>query len=336
MENKILTVVIPAYNVGKYLEEELLTFLDVRILNDIEILIINDGSQDNTSKIASEFEKRYPDTVSLINKKNGGHGSTINKGIELAHGKYFKVVDGDDWVNTNDFVNLVMKLKTEDSDVVLTSYKRVIVKDKIEEPVELSGLVYFKKLRLEDTIEELVGLYQMHSITIKTEILHQIPKISEQCFYVDQEYCLYPIKYVSSIICYPYNVYRYRVGSAEQSMNKKNMQKNRMMHERVTLNLLKYCLNMQDIEYKKKFLEKRVSKMCERQITIIMSLSISDEHKEELRGFLNIIKSKSRRIYNDIPGKKAWILKKFGIKSYWFVATLLHIKYRIYSRTDLN
>lgn len=322
MGKKVLTVVIPAYNVGNYLEEELPTFLDPRILNDIEVLIVNDGSKDNTFTIASKFEKKYPDTVHLINKENGGHGSTINKGIELANGKYFKVVDGDDWVETNDFVDLVLKLKNEDSDVVLTPFKRIWVEREMEENAELNGLDFFKQYKFIEIVEVLYESYQMHSITIKTNILRQIPQISGHCFYVDQEYCLYPVKYVNTIICYPYNVYRYRVGTEEQSMNKKNMQKNRAMHERVTLNLLNYYLNMQDEDGKKIFLQYRVGKMCEHQIAIILSLGASDGFKQELSGFLDEIKKKSLIIYNGIPGKKAWVLKKFGMKAYWVLAMI--------------
>ena len=90
--NKILTIVIPAYNVENYLDEILPTFLDNELLNDIEIIIVNDGSKDNTAIIASEYEKKYPQTVVLIDKENGGHGSTINSGIKHANGKYLRVI----------------------------------------------------------------------------------------------------------------------------------------------------------------------------------------------------------------------------------------------------
>ena len=87
---KTLSVVIPSYNVEKYLPEILPTFLSPEVLDDIEVLIVNDGSKDNTSKVGKEFQDKYPNTVRIIDKENGGHGSTINRGIEEAVGKAFK------------------------------------------------------------------------------------------------------------------------------------------------------------------------------------------------------------------------------------------------------
>ena len=96
---KVLTIVVPAYNVEKYLKNCLDSFVDVNILNSIEILVVDDGSTDKTADIAKNYEKKYPNSFRLLSKENGGHGSTINYAIPRASGKYFKVVDGDDWVD---------------------------------------------------------------------------------------------------------------------------------------------------------------------------------------------------------------------------------------------
>ena len=58
---------------------------------------VNDETPDNSREIAEKFVEKYPEIYRIIDKKNGGHGSTVNRGIEEASGKYFKVVDGDDW-----------------------------------------------------------------------------------------------------------------------------------------------------------------------------------------------------------------------------------------------
>ena len=97
---KILSITIPSYNVEKYIDKCVQSMLVDSILDDIEILIVNDGSKDSTPEIAKGYVEKYPQTVRLIDKENGGHGSTINAGIREATGKYFKVVDGDDWLNT--------------------------------------------------------------------------------------------------------------------------------------------------------------------------------------------------------------------------------------------
>ena len=116
---KILTVTVPSYNVEKFLENTLDSFVDERVLDDIEVLIVDDGSKDKTAEIGRKYEEKYPDTFRVISKENGGHGSTINRGIGEAKGKYFKVVDGDDWVDQDGFAELIQRLKTCDADYVL-------------------------------------------------------------------------------------------------------------------------------------------------------------------------------------------------------------------------
>lgn len=318
---KILTIVVPAYNVEKYLYKTIRSFLSEEILNDLEIIIVNDGSSDGTARIANEFEKEHRETIRVINKKNGGHGSTINTGIKFANGNYFKVVDGDDWVETVELVKLVKKLKEEQSDIVLTPFKKVFVNSDQEQSVEILRLKDGERRQLKEVICGLKDSYQIHSITFKTDILRKIPKITEDCFYVDQEYCLYPLLYAETISFYDYNVYRYRMGSTEQSMNILNMQKRRNMHKQVILDLLNYYRKwMKTDSEKKEFLKYRIGKLEERQIQILLSLSISKVHKEELGEFLDEIRKWEPQIYKQIPGKKAWFIRTIGVKAYWFLA----------------
>ena len=109
--NKILTVSIAAYNVEKYIQNALESLL-VNNIDDLEILVEDDGGTDNTANIVKEYEKKYPGIVKLVQKENGGYGSTINKSIELAQGKYFKQLDGDDWYDSENFEKLLKLLRT--------------------------------------------------------------------------------------------------------------------------------------------------------------------------------------------------------------------------------
>ena len=110
-EQKLLTVSVASYNVEKTLRKTLDSFCDKRYIDYIEVLIEDDGSTDKTQDIGKEYEMKYPQSFRYIKKDNGGHGSTINKSIELAQGLYFKVIDGDDWVDNNDFNELINVLK---------------------------------------------------------------------------------------------------------------------------------------------------------------------------------------------------------------------------------
>ena len=94
---KYLTFAIPCYNSAEYMSHAVESILIGG--EDVEILIVNDGSQDETLQIAKQYEEKYPDIVRVIDKENGGHGDAVNAGLRNATGKYFKVVDSDDWVD---------------------------------------------------------------------------------------------------------------------------------------------------------------------------------------------------------------------------------------------
>ena len=116
----ILTIVVPAYNVETYLEKCLRSLVAHRNAGKTEIIVVNDGSKDHTAEIGQRFADITHGVVRVINKENGGHGSTINAGLAAATGKYFRLIDGDDWVDGENLAILVDKLESETADVVLT------------------------------------------------------------------------------------------------------------------------------------------------------------------------------------------------------------------------
>ena len=103
--DKILTIIIPTYNMSEYLD----TCLKSLIIksNLLEVLIINDGSKDNSLDIAKKYEKKYPHIFRTIDKPNGNYGSCVNRGLKEATGKYVKVLDADDKFNTESLTNLI-------------------------------------------------------------------------------------------------------------------------------------------------------------------------------------------------------------------------------------
>ena len=124
--DKILTIGIPSYNAAKTLKYCLDSLVIEEVLNDIQIVIVNDGSKDKTSEIGHSFEEKYPDTIIVIDKENGGHGSGINTTIERAVGKYMKIVDSDDTVDRDGFIELINELKNTNADLILTPYYKVM------------------------------------------------------------------------------------------------------------------------------------------------------------------------------------------------------------------
>ncbi|NYS49180.1 glycosyltransferase family 2 protein [Streptococcus danieliae] len=236
---KILTITVPSYHTEKYIDECLPTLMDPLINDKIEIIMVNDGSTDGTLAKARSYESKFPDTIRVVDKENGGHGSTINKGIELANGKYFKVVDGDDWVNTEQLINLVTDLESIDVDIVVSPYEdHNMDTHKVKKQV-YANAKHGEVVSYDDLVGKAERLPMMHATTFKTSILKKNNiRIDEKMFYVDMEYISFPIPYLESAVYLDYPVYCYRMGTAEQSVNPVNFVKNREMHRKVTYRLV--------------------------------------------------------------------------------------------------
>ena len=324
--DKVLSVVIPSYNVERFLRQTLDSFLDKRILKDIEVLIVDDGSSDGTGAIGKEYETRYPDSFRLISKKNGGHGSTINRGIEESRGTYFKVVDGDDWVDTEGFVCMVEKLRTCSADYVVCNYYEVDDQTKERTPRE------FKMLQREQgsgeywDFSEIVTRTQipMHSLAIRSAILkeHHI-RLDEHCFYVDVEYILYPVPYVEKVAFFDIYVYMYRLAQATQSVSMQGYQKHIQNHIDVIMHLTDFVTEYAKQEGSQKekieYISKRIAEMVGEQITIFMSYPVENEEmKQKFIEFDQELLSKNPEIYR-LAGQESGtlsLLRRTGFKGY--------------------
>ncbi len=236
---KVLTVSIAAYNVEKFLKQTLDSLCDERYIEDIEVLVIDDGSKDNTSCIAKDYENKYPNSIKYVAKENGGHGSTINKGIELATGKYFRILDGDDYVDKDGFCEYINKLKDCETDVVITDYWWVDdLHNKYPHNHKIFGeLEPGKVLEYDKSMDS--SLFGLSTLSIKTDLVVQADfRITEKCFYVDVEFIVWAIYLSKSYIYFNDKVYMYRcVGTGQNSINKANMLRNVAMQEKVALKL---------------------------------------------------------------------------------------------------
>ena len=106
---KILSIAIPCYNSEAYMEKCIESLLVGG--EDVEILVVNDGSSDRTAEIADAYAEKYPTIVKAIHQENGGHGEAVNAGIRNATGLYFKVVDSDEWVNEEAYHQILKTLE---------------------------------------------------------------------------------------------------------------------------------------------------------------------------------------------------------------------------------
>ena len=325
---KVLSISVAAYNVEKTLEKTLSSFDDPRIYDDLEVLIVDDGSKDNTGEIAKKYVRKAPNTFKYIPKKNGGHGSTINKGIELATGKYFKVVDGDDWVDTENLVSFIQKLKKQDSDLVLTNHTEVYP-DHSRNIKLIKNVESQKEYTWKDNID--IKRVVLHTLTVKTKLLRDNDvHITENCFYVDVEFVVWAA-YVSHTITYfDLYLYMYRLGEANQSVAKKNMLKNVKMQEKVSYQLVK----MYDHFVKEKNMlpnqEETIFNTFKRSIGSTMRtylLMPTGTAKDKIKGFDNNIKNISLISYQRLNDDKFIRLIRRGNYS---MIPLAKVMYRIW------
>ena len=320
---KLLTVVVPSYNVAQYLPQTLESFcISKQYLEKIEILIVDDGSKDDTAKIGREYERQYPGVYRVISKENGGHGSTINRGIKEGIGKYFKVVDGDDWVDTQGFENMVKQLETCDCDFVITNYYEVNDQKKKKTGKSFEVLQKDKSMDLEDVIDKIQ--IPMHALTIKTDILKKNSiRLDENCFYVDVEYVLYPIPFAKDVLYLDEYVYMYRLALATQSVSMAGYQKHMQNHIDVILNLSEFLskyMKEDGNEKRIEYISTRIAQMAHNQVDIFLSFPLGQKSiREKFIEFDRALKKKNQFVY-DRTGTYSGLLRtlrKFNFIGYY-------------------
>jgi len=264
---KLLSVVIPCYNSQEYMRYCIESLLPGG--ENVELLIVNDGSVDKTAEIAEEYAKKYPTIVKAIHQENGGHGEAVNAGIRNASGLYFKVVDSDDWVDISAYLKILKTLKDfvaeeKSVDMIISNFV-----------YEKKGAKYKKIMKYENVFPEGTfftwddikhfrkGQYiMMHSVIYRTELLRDCGlELPKHTFYVDNLFVYVPLEYVKRIFYINEDFYRYFIGREDQSVNESVMIKridqqikvNKLMIEQVQIENIKspklrtYMLNHLEI-----------------------------------------------------------------------------------------
>lgn len=226
---KYISFAIPSYNSESYMSHAIESILPGG--EDVEIIIVNDGSKDGTSRIAHEYMDKYPDIIKVVDKENGGHGDAVNSGLANATGKYFKVVDSDDWVDEESLhkiLNFLKQLEEEEKeiDMLISNYVYEKVGASHKKCIHYRNVLPQDKIFTWDDIGRfhLDQYILMHSVIYRTSMLKlsqmTLPK---HTFYVDNIYVYYPLPYVRKIYYLDVDFYRYFIGREDQSVNEKVM-----------------------------------------------------------------------------------------------------------------
>lgn len=308
---KLLTIVIPSYNTEKFIDKNMAYYIDERLFKSVQILLIDDGSKDSTKEKAMRYQNEYPEYVKVISKSNGGHGSVINCGIRNAKGKYFKVIDADDWVETKNLVKFVEYLKDKDVDLIVNPYNTIHEVTKRKQKV-----VNFKNVEydVEYQFDQIAGKYfkflSLHGITIRTEILIQNGiRLTEDCFYEDFEYVLFPIPYVNRVVFFELPIYNYLIGQSSQSVSDENVLRNKDMLIKVYAESVRYFeeVSSKMCMEKKNYIENNILKFG----NSIYNVFLRNYKKNDAYNWMHIydckIKEISRYYYDEIGKKYPYI-----------------------------
>ena len=303
---KLISFVVPCYNSQEYMRHCIDTLLPGG--DQIEILIVNDGSSDNTAAIADEYEKKYPDICRAIHQENKGHGGAVNTGIKNAKGIYLKVVDSDDWVNEYAYGEIL--------DTLSTFYKQGTVLDML-----LSNYLYEKQGAKKKTVIHYrhaipkdkifcwddVGRFPvsqyilMHSVIYRTALLRECQlELPEHTFYVDNIYVFKPLPYVKTMYYLDINFYRYFIGRDDQSVNEANMIKRIDQQFKVTYIMIDYMAQFN-------LVSKPLKRYMRHYLSIIMCISSviavksgTKEHLKMRKELWKYLYEKDKKLYRKI------------------------------------
>ena len=226
---KLLSIGIPSYNSEGFMRK----CIDSLLVGgeEVEIIIVNDGSKDGTAVIADEYAAKYPTIVKAVHQENGGHGEAVNAGLRNATGLYYKVVDSDDWVNEEAYLAILKKLaelvKSGNMvDMFISNYVYEKEGKKRKKVMQYRTAFPTDQIFTWDDVKFLhVGQYiLMHSVIYRTQMLKDCGlELPKHTFYVDNIYVYHPLPYVKKMYYMDVNFYRYYIGREGQSVQEKVM-----------------------------------------------------------------------------------------------------------------
>ena len=338
---KYITFTVPCYNSQDYMRN----CLDKLVAagEDIEVVIVDDGSTDNTPAIADEYQKNYPNVVRVIHKENGGHGSGVMAGIHNAIGIYYKVVDSDDWVETEDVLSMVEIIKKnieeqKQVDLYITNYVYEHMSD------DTRYVMHYRKYLQKDTIfawgdmkrVNVETVFLMHSLMFRLDVLRESKmELPNHTFYVDDAYAYIPLPYVKSIYYHDIDLYHYYIGREGQSIDYETMcsryeQQVRvfdMMYDAYSLETLRtYPRPFYKYMYQFLMIICAIANM-----TIIGTNKDKEERKAFLKKFWGRLREKDIKLYRKLRHRSPCGLA-FLVPFYRIRTAIVRAMYRFYQK----
>ena len=331
---KLLSIAIPCYNSEAYMRK----CIDSLLVGgeDVEIIIVDDGStRDRTAEIADEYAAQFPTIVKAVHKANGGHGSAVNAGIANATGLYFKIVDSDDWVKQDAYMQILDKLRELPGgdrvlDMMISNYVYEKEGEKRKKVIHYRHILPVDKMfNWKDCHHFLKGHYiLMHSVIFRTRLLKDCGlQLPEHTFYVDNLYVFEPLLYVKNLYYLDVNFYRYYIGREDQSVNEtvmisridQQIRVNKLMIDYFAANKPQIVKDKRLYQYMRNYLE-----IITTVSSVLLIRSNTKENLEKKEELWKYLKEKDKRLYKwmrtgimgsamNLPGRGG---RKISVESY--------------------
>lgn len=277
MTQKTLSVIIPSYNMEKYLERCLSSLIvdDVELLQSLDVIVVNDGSKDRTSEIAHVYESKYPGVFRVIDKLNGNYGSCINAALPLIQGSFVRILDADDCFSTGNFSGYLSYLQClKGVDMVLSDTEDVSDKIKEVDSVNRYNFPPRETMRIEDVLGKCSYL-MMNTIAYRSAIFKDLNySQTEGISYTDTQWSILPLVHVQGVSYYPEVIYRYTVSRDGQTMEAATTAKNFWMFARCALDVAGQYMVVRD------HLSGRHLELMDRRVVRFAALPYSRPYKK--------------------------------------------------------
>lgn len=317
---KLLSVAIPCYNSSEYMSKAIESALVLK--DEVEIIIVDDGSKkDNTLEVGKSFEEKYPGIVKCVHQENGGHGQAVNTGLENATGIYFKVVDSDDWLNSEILLQVAGTLRqlneeNNNVDMFICNY----VYDKPSEnkttPIHYTNVLPQNRVFTWSQTKHFLPHQNilMHSVIYRTQVLKDCGlKLPKHTFYVDNLFVYEPLPHVKKLYYMNVNLYHYFIGREDQSVNEKVMI-GRMDQQLRVNKLMIDCCDVMALEDEKcrRYMIKYLT-MISTVTTVLCIKSGTKEHLRQKDELWQYMKEKNPEMYKKV--KRTFLGRRMQMRS---------------------
>ena len=303
---KLLSIAIPCYNSENYMRNCIHSLLVGG--EEVEIIIVDDGSTDGTAAIADEYAEKYPSIIKAVHQENGGHGEAVNTGLRNATGLYFKVVDSDDWVSISAYKEILKTLENLAGarplvDMLISNFVYEKEGEKRKKVMRYRHIFPEGKIfSWEDCHHFAKGHYiLMHSVIFRTRLLRECGlELPPHTFYVDNLYVFEPLPFVKNMYYLDVNLYRYYIGRGDQSVNEEVMISRIDQQIRVNKLMIDYFVDRKPEIVKNKRLYQYMRNYLEIITTVSSVLLIrsnTEENLEKKAELWKYLKGKDKGLY---------------------------------------